>query len=245
MAPDTINCPSVTDSVRHSEKFRFGQQPAGATEQQLLVPVPDPETVVVISCTVQPLLVLGTLVFLRSSFFFSEVLCTGILAHGRIINFFISEDNCNDDDESHSIRVGWWLVGLGLGLGLGSWCGTVGLGLGLGFVISERTAVGLGLGLGLGFGFGLRFGVRYGGFGFGFWLWLWVLGLGLGSGCGTVRWGGVCRGGVGGAADRYLSGKLNAYRSQCKVKGGCHVRAQRVRFCLPAPLGLSLAPVRV
>ena len=95
------------------------------------------------------------------------------------------------------------------------------------------------------FGFGFGVGVRYGGFGFGFWL--WVLSLGLGSGCGTVRWGGVGRGGIGGAADRVpeWASKLNAYRSQCKVKGGCPVRAQRVRYCLSAPLGLSLAPVRV
>ena len=92
-----------------------------------------------ISCTVQPLLVLGTLVILRSSFFaFSQKFfvlyeCTAnrYIAHGCIINFFISEDNCDDDDESHSIRMG-------------SGCGTVGLGLGLGS------------------------GVRYGGFGFGF-----------------------------------------------------------------------------
>ena len=61
--------------------------------------------------------------------FFSEVLffsqkffvyCARYIAHGRIINFFISEDNCDDDDESYSIRAGWWLVGLGLGLGFGS-----------------------------------------------------------------------------------------------------------------------------
>ena len=67
------------------------------------------------------------------------------IAHGLIISFFISDNYCDDDDESHSIRVGWWSVGFGLGLdlgldlGLGSGCGTVGLGLGLGlgFVISE------------------------------------------------------------------------------------------------------------
>ena len=51
----------------------------------------------------------------------------------------------------------------------------------------------------------------------------------------------------GGSADRIpdCASKLNAYRSQCKVKGGCPVRAQRVCFYLPAPLDLSLAPVRV
>ena len=42
-----------------------------------------------------------------------------------------------------------------------------------------------------------------------------------------------------------MAAKLNAHRSQSKVKGGCPVRAQRVCLCLPAPLGLSLAPVRV
>ena len=104
---------------------------------------------------------------------------------------------------------------------------------------------------GSGFVFGFGFGVRYGGsgsgFGFGFGFWLWVLGLGLGSGCGTVRWVGVGRGGIVGAADRVpeWASKLNAYRSRCKVKGGCSVRAQRVRYCLSAPLVLSLAPVRV
>ena len=156
-----------------------------------------------ISCTVQPLLVLGTLVFLRSSyFFFSQKFfvlydCTAsrYIAHGRIINFFISEDNCDDDDESYSIRAGWWLVGLGLGLGmgLGSGCGTVGLGLGFG---SGSGTVGLGLGLGLALDFG--------------------------AGCGTVGWGGVCRGGIrlAGQLIGHLSGKLNAYRSQCKVRGG-------------------------
>ena len=77
------------------------------------------------------------LFFLREVLFFEQ---TGILrTDERIINFFISEDNCDDNDESYSIRVGWWLVGLGLDLGSG--CGTVGLGLslglGLGFVISE------------------------------------------------------------------------------------------------------------
>ena len=134
----------------------------------------------------------------------------------------------------------------------------LGLGLGLGFVISERTTVMMMSHPVSGrvgrFGFG--FGVRYGGcgsgsgsgFGFGFllwvwvrgavrWVWLWVL----------VRWGGVGRGGIGGATDGVpeWASKLNAYRSQCKVKGGCPVRAQRVRYCLPAPLVLTLAPVRV
>ena len=155
-------------------------------------------------------------------------------------------------------------VGLGLGLGFVISERTTVM-----MVMSHTVSGRVGrFGFGFGFEFGFGFGVRYGGFGsgsgfgFGFslwvwvrgavrwvwvWFWLWVLGLGLGSGCGTVRWGGVGRGGIGGAADRVpeWASKLNAYRSQCKVKGGCPVRAQRVRYCLSAPLGLSLAPVRV
>ena len=78
-----------------------------------------------ISCTVQQLLVLGTLVFLRSSLY-------RYIAHGRIINFFISEDNCDDDAESHSIRVGWWMVGFGFGFGFGFGVRYGGFGFGFG-----------------------------------------------------------------------------------------------------------------
>ena len=112
-------------------------QPAGATEQQLLVPVPDGlivaekkflEFLVLYS---SPIVLRASHLFIISSenflyctknrcsywgplffseiLFFSEVLflATGILrTDERIINFFISEDNCNDDDESYSIRAG-------------------------------------------------------------------------------------------------------------------------------------------
>ena len=77
--------------------------------------------------------------------------------------------------------------------------------------------------------------VRYGGFGFGF-------GFGFGVRYSEVRWVGM---GLGGQLIGYLRGKLNAYRSQCKVKGACPVRAQRVCLLPLTPLDLTSAPVRV
>ena len=72
--------------------------------------------------------------------------------------------------------------------------------------------------------------MRYGGFGFGF-----GFGFVFGVRYSEVRWVGM---GLGGQLIGYLSGKLNAYRSQCKVKGACPVRAQRVCLLPLAPLTL-------